>query len=243
MNNLYAFSISLFAGLTTILGSFMIFLKNRDKIIKYSLWFCSGVIISICLFDLLPNSYININKYFEIIPTLLFMGIFITIGIIIDITIDKSITNSNNLYKIGILSTIAMILHNVPEGIITFITSIADAKLGIKLAIIIALHNIPEGILISIPIYYSSSKKYKAILLTTISGLSEFLGALLAYKFINYISSYTILGLLFALISGLMLYIAVYEIPLLLKNYDKKGRVVSFILGFVLIVFNHFILN
>ena len=88
---------------------------------------------------------------------------------------------------------IAIILHNVPEGIATFISSSKDISLGISLAIAITLHNIPEGISISIPIYYSTKSKFKALLYTFISGVSEPIGALIAYLFLSkYINDFII---------------------------------------------------
>ena len=80
---------------------------------------------------------------------------------------------------------IAMIIHNIPEGIATFITTNNDITLGISLAIAIALHNIPEGISIALPIYYSTNKKKKAIFYTLISGISEPFGAILAFLFLK----------------------------------------------------------
>ena len=99
------------------------------------------------------------------------------IGYIINILINKKITknkhNESNLYRIGILSMIALMIHNIPEGILTFLTSTINIKLGIKLSIAIMMHNIPEGITIAIPLYYSTKSKFKAIKNTLISGLSE----------------------------------------------------------------------
>ena len=93
-------------------------------------------------------------------------------------------TNKENLYRVGIISMLAIILHNIPEGIATFISTTKDTSLGISLATSIAFHNIPEGISISIPIYYSTKSKTKAILYTFISALSEQIGAILTYLFL-----------------------------------------------------------
>ena len=240
--NTTSFIITLLAGLSTILGSFTIFLKNKNKIIPSSLSFTSGVLISICLIDLIPSSFNKIGEYFLFIPTILYILLFMSLGITIDLIIEKFIKFENKLYKIGILSTIALIIHNIPEGIITFITSSINISLGISLSIAIALHNIPEGILVSIPIYYSSKSYLKAFLYTFVAGISEFIGAIIGYLLFNNISNY-ILGFIYSLISGLMLYIAIYEIPILLKNYDKKGRVVYFLLGFIIILITHLFLN
>jgi len=239
MNNiLLSFIITLSAGLSTMLGTLLIFFKNKDKIISNSLAFTSGVMISMCLLDLIPNSYKLINEKYLFIPTILNILLFISIGIIVDIIIDYLITSNNKLYKIGILSMVALIIHNIPEGIITFISSSKNITLGIMISLAIALHNIPEGILISIPIYYSSKSRKKAILYTFISGISEFIGALLAFLFFKKLSTNYMMGFIYSFTSGLMLYIAIYEIPLLLKEYKNRGRV-GFILGILIMLISH----
>ena len=138
---------------------------------------------------------------------------------------------------------IALMIHNIPEGIITFITSSININLGISLSIAIALHNIPEGILVSIPIYYSSNSRLKAFLCTFMSGISEFIGAIIGYLFFKNISTNYIIGFIYSLISGLMLYIAIYEIPIFLKKYNEKGKVGYFILGFSILTITHLFLN
>ncbi len=81
---------------------------------------------------------------------------------------------------------IVLILHNLPEGIATFLSSYHNTSLGIKLSIAIMLHNIPEGISIAVPIYYATkNRKKKAIKATLLSGLSEPVGALLAFVFLK----------------------------------------------------------
>ena len=235
--------ISLLAGLSTLLGSFTVFLKKKDNIIPNSLSFSSGVMITICITDLIPNSFIKLKETFQIIPTIIFIIIFILIGITINLIVEFKIKEYDSLYKVGVLSMIALIIHNIPEGTITFLSSQIDTKLGIILGIAIALHNIPEGILISVPIYYSSNNRIKAIIYTFISGISEFIGALLALIFFNKLNNNYIIGFIYSLISGLMLYIAVYEIPDFIKTYKNKGRVGYFILGCILILINHFIIK
>ena len=238
-----SFLISLLAGLSTLLGSFTIFLKKKDSFIPNSLLFSSGVMITVCLTDLLPNSFIKINETFLLIPTIIFMVLFILIGVVINLFIEYKTKQYDSLYKVGILSMIALIIHNIPEGIITFISSEINLKLGIILGITIALHNIPEGILISVPIYYSSNKRFKAIFYTFISGISEVVGALLGFIFFNNLSNNYTIGFIYSLISGLMLYIEVYEIPNYLINYENKGRVGYFMLGCIIILISHLIIK
>ena len=145
-----------------------------------------------------------------------------------------------SLFKVGLISMIAIVLHNVPEGIATFITSNNNTTLGISLAIAIAMHNIPEGISISLPIYYATGSWKKAILYTLISALSEPFGALIAFIFLKDIMNDLILGILFAAIAGIMLQISFCELLPTAKRYnDKKNLWIFFLLGvlFMLVKF------
>lgn len=112
------------------------------------------------------------------------------------------------------------------EGIATFISTTKSFELGLSLTIAIALHNIPEGISISVPIFYSTKSKLKAILLTLVSALSEPLGALFTYLFLARFINQTVLGLIFALIAGIMIQISLTELlPTSVSyNYNKITR-------------------
>ena len=107
---------------------------------------------------------------------------------------------------------LAIIMHNIPEGIATFIATNTNISLGISLTIAIALHNIPEGISIAVPIYYSTKSRRKALLYTLISGLSEPLGALLAFLFLKPLMYNFVMGILMSMIAGIMTHIAFYEL-------------------------------
>ena len=156
---------------------------------------------------------------------------------------DNTFVNNKSLYRVGIFSMIAIILHNVPEGIATFLSSSVDMSLGLSLALAISLHNIPEGISIFVPIYYSTKSKKKALFYTFLSGISEPFGALLAYLFLSPFISDTLMGCLFAFIAGIMIHIATYELIPTAKKYKDSGSIILFfILGFLVMLVSHFIL-
>ena len=137
---------------------------------------------------------------------------------------------------------LAIILHNIPEGIATFLTTNANAKLGITLAIAIALHNIPEGISISVPLYFGTGSKTKAILYTFISGISEFFGSILAYLFLKNIASDIFINLLYAIIAGIMISLSIEELIPNANKYSKKAIVIKYILiGIIFMGIVHFI--
>jgi len=247
----YAFLLSTIAGLSTVLGSIIIFLKNSNphKTINAALSFAAAVMITISITDLIPEAMDQLKQTYQITPCIFLLLISINIGIIISMLIDKylpeqqtSIKNKR-LYRIGIISMLAIILHNIPEGMATFITSSTNITLGISLTLAIACHNIPEGISISIPIYYSTHSKRKAISYTFLSGLSELLGAILAYLFLSPFINNIIMGTLFAIIAGIMLHIACYELLPTAKKYNEsKTTIIFFLIGVGFMLLNHIIL-
>ncbi len=250
MSNIeYSFLITSFAGLSTMLGALLIFFRfqNTNKVVCSALAFASGVMLTISITDLIPSSISDLMKNFYLFPSILLSLIFIVIGIIISLLINKYIPdiNSNNinnkgLFKVGLISMIAIILHNVPEGIATFMTSTRDIKLGLSLAIAISLHNIPEGISISVPIYYSTKSKIKAMLYTLVSGISEPVGAVIAYLFLSPYMNDVIMGLLLAVIAGIMTAISLYELIPASLQYKENNRTIGFfIIGIIFMIVCH----
>lgn len=251
-STLYAFILSFLAGISTVIGSFIIFFdRNRNnKIVVVSLSFAAGVMICVSLTDLLPNSFNMILSSNNTFPKLILTLIFMVIGIIISMLIDKYLPseyeNKDNkgLYKIGIISMVAIILHNIPEGIATFITSTNNLSLGITLTLAIALHNIPEGISIAVPIYHSTGNKIKAIMYALLSGMSEVVGSILAYLFLAPFINDHIMAALYAIIAGIMIHISVYElIPGAYKDSTLKKVLKYFIIGFIIMIISHLLMG
>jgi len=119
-------------------------------------------------------------------------------------------------------------------------TSYKDMSLGIPITIAIALHNIPEGIAIALPIYYATGSYRKALSNTFISGLAEPAGAILTFLIIKKIINNTILGLLYSLIAGIMLFISIEELLPTAKQYGNKKMVnIAFIIGIIFMFLLH----
>lgn len=234
MNKYYGIIVSSIAGISTLVGYLFIYIKaDKNKVISKSLSFASGVMLTLSLVDLIPTS-INYLKMDN--RSLLYAVLFFFVGIILCLIINNKIKDNDVLYKTGILSMIGIMIHNIPEGIVTYILSTVDMKVGLIFAIAIILHNIPEGISISVPIYYSKKSKKKAFLYTMISGLSEPLGALLSMIFLyKYISNFLI-AILFSLIAGLMSYISIFELMKTSFKYDKNKIYILYGSFFILIV-------
>ena len=243
---LFPFLLSSIAGISTLIGFLFIYIKRDKKnIISKALGFSSGVMITISIIDLVPNSFILISNKNNGIYTIfliiisLFIGIFLSS--IIDAKVEKSSKNGLKLYKLGIITMFVIMMHNIPEGIATFITTTNNIKLGIILTISIALHNIPEGISISIPIYYSTNSKLKAFIYTLISALSEPLGALLSYLFLSKYINNIILGVIYSSIAGMMINIVINDLYKESINYSKKNTIIYFFIGSFIMILNHII--
>lgn len=234
MNKYYGIIVSSIAGISTLVGYLFIYIKaDKNKVISKSLSFASGVMLTLSLVDLIPTS-INYLKMDN--RSLLYAVLFFFVGIILCLILNTKIKDNDVLYKTGILSMIGIMIHNIPEGIVTYVLSTVDMKLGLIFAIAIILHNIPEGISISVPIYYSKKSKKKAFLYTMLSGLSEPLGALLSMIFLyKYISNFLI-AILFSLIAGLMSYISIFELMKTSFKYDKNKIYILYGSFFILIV-------
>ena len=127
MNIINALLVSLFASFSTCLGCVFLFVKiksqNINKFITFSLSFSIAIMIGISIFDLLPSSiFIIINRY-KIWSILLFSLLFLCSYYLIKYISNLLSKYENNLYKLGILSMVVLIMHNLPEGVITFKSS------------------------------------------------------------------------------------------------------------------------
>ena len=240
---LYPLILTSLAGLATLIGIIPIFvkIKNKDNIISGACAFASGVMICISILDLIPESIRYLNSYFSSFGVISLCFVFLILGIIISMILDNyidKISENSSLFKVGILSMIAIILHNIPEGIVSFIVSNKNIMLGISICIAIALHNIPEGISIAVPIYYSSGSKKNAIFYTFLAALSEPIGAILTGFFlVNYVND-IVLGLLFAFIAGVMIQISTAKLLPTGSEYNKRISRIFFVIGFILMCFS-----
>lgn len=245
-----AFILCSLAGLSTLIGFLLVFFKTNNKnfIICNSMSFAMGVMLTVSFVDLIPETIKLFNESFSIIIAILFTILSFTIGYIISSLLDKAIpnnfnTNNNKLFKIGIVTMLGIIIHNIPEGMATFITSNNNLNIGLTLTIAIALHNIPEGISIAIPIYYSTNSKLKAFIYTFISALSEPLGALMAFTFFKTISS-SLLAIILGIIAGIMTQISLCELlPTAIQYKRKKIPFIFFLSGIIIMISTIYLLN
>lgn len=125
------------------------------------------------------------------------------------------------LRKMSLLTILAVTMHNVPEGLATFLGTLADPTAGIAIAVAIALHNIPEGIVVAMPIYYATGSKCKAFMWGSLSGMAEPIGAVIGYAGLHGNNMPPLAyALLFGLVAGIMVWISVRELLPTALKYD-----------------------
>ena len=250
---LTAFGLTLFAGLSTGIGSLMALFakKTNTGFLSAALGFSAGVMIYVSMIDIFYKAQISlITAFGEKKGHWLTVAAFFA-GMLFIAVIDRMIPSSDNphevkkiekmddkslagkqskLARMGLLSAIAIAIHNFPEGIATFAATIKDPKLGIAIAVAVAIHNIPEGIAVSIPVYYATGSRKKAFCLSFLSGLSEPVGAVIGYLILMPFISDAALGILFAAVAGIMVFISLDE---LLPTSREYGRAHLSIYGLV----------
>lgn len=243
---LFALGLTLFAGLSTGIGSALAFYtkKTNETFLSAALGFSAGVMIYVSMIEIFVKARASLEAYYGsvqkgyLITTLAFFG-----GIAVIALIDKLVPEAENpheirdtsemteedrveakkksLLRMGMFSALAIAIHNFPEGLATFMSAIQDPQLGISIAVAIAIHNIPEGIAVSVPIYFATGDKKKAFKLSFLSGLSEPVGALIGYFLLRSFLNEALFGLVFAGVAGIMVYISLDE---LLPTAEKYGK-------------------
>lgn len=245
-NVLLAFGLTLIAGLSTGIGSFIAFFAKRTntKFLSVSLGFSGGVMIYVSFMEILKEAQYSLSAAMgDRLGSWTAIASFFG-GILLIALIDKlvpklenphearkiesfehpkanAIADAKKLMNTGIYAAIAIAVHNFPEGIATFTSTLTNPSLGIAIAVAIVIHNIPEGIAVSVPIYYATGSRKKAFWYSFLSGAAEPLGALIAYLILMPILNDVLFGVLFAGVAGIMVFIALDELLPASREYGE----------------------
>ncbi len=240
--------------LTLIVGFFIVigvligyFEKNNNKFNALSIGLAFGVIITLVLGEILPESYeilIEEIQEYAIILIILFIILGITILKLLDFFIPhhehehkhhhncQNKCHTEHLTHIGIIASIALILHNIIEGMTLYVTTTTSIEAGLLLCLGIGLHNLPLGFIIS-----TTLKNKKEIVWTTILvSISTFIGGLLMLAISSIISN-LLVGILLTITLGMLIYISVFELlPQIINSNDKKYSLIGIISGILILL-------
>jgi ZIP family zinc transporter len=239
---LIAFGLTLFAGLSTGIGSAIAFFtkQTNTKFLSIALGFSAGVMIYVSFVEIFfkakeslidaigyyPGSWLTVGSFFAGIALIAIIDRLIPsaenpheIKLIEDA--EKGSKKNKRLMRMGVFTALAIAIHNFPEGLATFIASLEDPGLGVAIAVAIAIHNIPEGIAVSVPILYATGNKRKAFTLSFLSGLAEPVGALVGYFILLPFLTELTFGILFAGVAGIMVFISIDELLPAAREYGE----------------------
>ncbi|MEB3332954.1 MAG: zinc transporter ZupT [Synechococcaceae cyanobacterium] len=226
----FAFLLTLAAGLSTGLGS-LLGLFNRGfnpRVLSIALSFSAGVMLYVSFVEIFPKARAVLAAPLgdQVGHALAVLALFAGMGAIA--LIDHLLPHPETplpsavhacdqqarakLMRTGLFSALAIAIHNFPEGLLTFLGALSSPRLGIGIAIAIAIHNIPEGLAVSAPIHYATGSRRQAFWISLASGMAEPLGALVGYQFLRAVLTDTLLGLVFASVAGVMIYICFDEL-------------------------------
>ncbi len=246
-----SFLLTFLVGIFILLGSICgIYFKNNKKFTDLSISLAFGIIISLIVFEIIPELFGIMSVQVGIVRSILSIIVLSLIGIILLKLLDLFIPNheheshSSNKYKndkkhnahlyhIGIVSSIAIIVHNIIEGMSLYLVSQESILSGLLLFIGIGLHNIPIGFVISSTLYSLNHSNKKILKISLLVSLSTFVGGFIMFVLggVNELVE----GILLGLTLGMLIYISFVE--LLHQIYhmkNKKLSIVSIIAGIIL---------
>ncbi|MDI9469683.1 MAG: zinc transporter ZupT [Bacillota bacterium] len=230
-----------------------------QRFLSIALGFSAGVMIYVSFMEMLPKAQEALVQHYGdgSGPWVTVIAFFVGIGLIA--LIDNLIPEAENphepkdwddmapdaqkqqqeqqhehkkqaMLRMGLFSALAIAIHNFPEGFATFMSALEDPALGLSITVAIAIHNIPEGISVAVPVYYATDSRRRALRYAVLSGVAEPLGAIVGFLLLRPWLDARLLGLVFAAVAGIMVYISLDE---LLPSAEKYGRHHHAILGVV----------
>jgi len=243
---LRAFGLTTFAGLCTGVGSALAFFTRRShaSFLSWSLGFSGGVMVYVSFVEILAKARAALSTDFgESASGWATAGGFFA-GMLVIAAIDRLVPSFENpheprrveemtqevkrqkLMRMGLLSAAAIMIHNFPEGLATFAAALQEPRIALSITVAVAIHNIPEGIAVSVPIFYATGSRRKALGYSLLSGLAEPAGALLGYVFLIAFMGPQMMGFLFAGVAGIMVFISLDELLPTAREYGKPHQVI-----------------
>lgn len=243
MNHLlFAFLLTLLAGLSTGIGGLIAFFSRRTnrKFLSVSLGFSAGVMIYVSMIEIFAQAQQKLTAALGTRP-----GSWATVaaffgGMLVIAAIDKLIPSEENphevrsveaespeapkpqrLMRMGLMTALAIGIHNFPEGLATFVSALQQPSVAVPIVVAIAIHNIPEGIAVSVPVYQATGSRGKAFRYSFLSGLAEPLGALVGWLVLRPFMNDLLFGVFFAGVAGIMVFISFDELLPAAREYGE----------------------
>lgn len=255
---LFAFSLTLFAGLSTGIGSLIGLMSKKfnPRLLTIALGFSAGVMIYVSMIEIFVKAKDSLSTSLGQKQGYICTVISFFAGMFIIALIDKLIPSYENphelnvenkikkssekdkrkLLRMGAFSALAIGIHNFPEGLATFMSGLTNPTLGISITVAIAIHNIPEGLAVSAPVFYATKSRRKAFVLSFLSGLAEPVGAIIGYFVLRSFFNGITLGVIFAAVAGIMVYISLDELLPTAEEYGEHHLAIGGLIAGMIIM-------
>lgn len=239
---------TLLLGFFILIGALIAFLINKKtKVVDFSIGLALGVIAMLIVVDLLPEiiEHLGLQRIYVFI-------IFGIIGFLLLKILDKFIPDhddehrnnkelKSNLIHIGIITSLALVLHNIIEGMAVYSSIISSTNLGLKLTLGIGFHNIPFGIVIASSFHQSNQNIWKTTVIIILLSLSTFVGGLIMFFLNLQAINSIVLGILLSTTLGMLIYIIYEELfPRFIESKNKKVSYIGIIVGISILIISMF---
>lgn len=235
------------AGLFILLGTLIVlFTNNNSKVMTFSLSCALGSVAALIIGELIPESYENLSFGYTPFYTIILMIVFSAIGFLIIKFLDNLVPShdghsSSHYYHIGLMTSLALILHNIIEGMAIYISFKTSFTLGLMVALGVSQHNIPMGMEIGSMFHKYYNNNLKVSLISFIVSVSTGIGALFVYFVGTDLDNFT-LGLLLCVTLGMLTYLVFIElIPHLREIRNKKLIFTGIFVGVILFILSRFL--
>lgn len=232
--------ITFLAGLSVLLGALLVRLteNKRESVEHISLAMALSALLALLVFDIFPELTEITEK--SGLPLSLGMTAF---GIVLLFVLDRFVPDhedteenhdAGNAVHIGLLSALALVVHNIVEGMSVYGILGNDLTDGIIFAIGISLHNIPMGMMIFSTMATQSKKEKTAVTLAV--TLSTLFGGLIMFALSGHLPEAAV-GALLSVACGMIIYITFLELlPHVIRTKGRLQSAVGIILGFGLVL-------
>ena len=247
--------LTVIAGLSTGIGSLLAFLSKsfNPRLLAGALGFSAGVMIYVSMIEIFGKARDSLAVVYGEKAGFLWTTVAFFVGVAFIAIIDSAVPEAENpheienpeagakparssLMRMGLFSALAIGIHNFPEGLATFVGALSDTALGISITVAIAIHNIPEGIAVSMPIYYATGSRSKALIYSSLSGFAEPIGALVGFFLLQRIFGDSMFGFTFAAVAGIMVYISLDELLPTAEKYGEHHIAIFGLIGGMLVM-------
>ncbi len=238
--------ITFFLGIFIIAGAVIARSTENGKLIEQlSISIAFGTMSALALLELLPEALENLES-----ANVFILPICILAGILLLKVLDHFIPDhdhahgfdhdctTGNVIHIGVISSVAVILHNIIEGMAVYSIAVKSPEMGVLIAVGVGLHNIPMGMVIYSTLRNEKKSRKTGLLLAT--ALSTFAGGIIMSLLVAIINDFVI-GILIAVTLGMIIYIVVFELLIHLLHTKRKWlSVLGALIGVAIILISGF---